>query len=74
MIELNRESVDDVFADPNLLHRQEHTVVLKGHTWPVYSVAFSPDGKTLASSSWDKSIKLWDVATGKTIATPRGGR
>ncbi len=34
-------------------------------TAPVASVAFSPDGKTLASGSFDKSIKLWDVATGK---------
>ncbi len=31
----------------------------------VNSVAFSPDGKTLASGSLDKSIKLWDVAAGK---------
>jgi WD40 repeat protein len=27
----------------------------------VWSVAFSLDGKTLASGSWDKTIKLWDV-------------
>src|SRR5262245_59609092 len=45
---------------------------LKGHTESVQSVAFSPDGKTLASASGDKSIKLWDVATGKQQATLKG--
>jgi WD40 repeat protein len=34
---------------------------LRGHTGPVWSVAFSPDGKTLASGSQDGAIKLWDV-------------
>jgi WD40 repeat protein len=45
---------------------------LKGHTGFVYSVAYSPDGKTLASGSYDKSIKLWDVATGRELATLKG--
>ena len=35
----------------------------------IYAVAFSPDGKSLATSSYDKLIKLWDVATGKEIRT-----
>ncbi|MDH6104620.1 trypsin-like peptidase domain-containing protein, partial [Anabaenopsis tanganyikae CS-531] len=45
---------------------------LTGHSSFVDSVAFSPDGKTLASGSWDDTIKLWDVATGRSIATLTG--
>jgi WD40 repeat protein len=37
---------------------------LIGHTVSVHSVAFSPDGKTIASASWDRSIILWDIETG----------
>jgi hypothetical protein len=50
---------------------QEHNR-LEGHSAPVWSVVFSPDGKTLASGSVDRSIKLWDVATGKVINTLNG--
>jgi len=42
---------------------------LKGHTGPVNSVAFGPDGRILASGSFDNTIRLWDVATGKNTAT-----
>jgi len=43
--------------------------IFKGHTEPVNSVAFSPDGKTLASASSDHTAKLWDVARGQEQVT-----
>ncbi|MDZ8068132.1 MAG: serine/threonine-protein kinase [Nostoc sp. DedQUE08] len=45
---------------------------LTGDSNPVDSVAFSPDGNTLASGSYDKSIKLWNLATGEQIRTLSG--
>jgi WD40 repeat protein len=43
-------------------------ITLKGHTGWVGGVAFSPDGKTLATASADKTVKFWDPATGKQLA------
>jgi serine/threonine protein kinase len=42
---------------------------LTGHSNFVYSVAYSPDGQTLASGSGDKTIKLWNVKTGNLLQT-----
>lgn len=38
---------------------------LKGHASPVIAVDFSPDGSTIASSSFDRTIRLWNSITGK---------
>ncbi len=45
---------------------------LQAHEKPIECVAASPDGKTLATGSWDKTVKLWDTATGKEKATLEG--
>ena len=39
----------------------EELVRLPGHADYVYSLAFSPDGKTLVSSSGDSTLRLWDT-------------
>jgi len=45
---------------------------LKGHTRDVDSVAFSRDGKHLASASHDGSVRLWETASGQEISVFRG--
>jgi WD40 repeat protein/serine/threonine protein kinase len=44
----------------------------KGHTKGVRGVAFSPDGRRLASGSSDGTVKVWDYATGQELPAPKG--
>ena len=45
---------------------------LEGHSSWVSAVAFSPDGKQLASGSADTTVRIWDAATGATLQTLEG--
>ncbi len=48
------------------------TIDLRGHALPVLGVTFRPDGKLLATTSLDNTIRLWDAATGRAAGTLRG--
>jgi WD40 repeat protein len=52
---------------PHLLAR------LAGHTGTIYSVSFSPDGRTLASSATDGTVRLWDVNAHRALGRPFAG-
>ena len=50
----------------------QETLTLKGHSGGVNSVSFSPDGKRIASGSFDRTVKVWDAQTGQETLTLKG--
>ncbi|XXX81951.1 TIR domain-containing protein [Sorangium sp. So ce134] len=45
---------------------------LHGHTWAVNACALSPDGQRIVSASVDRTLKVWDLATGELLSTLDG--
>ncbi len=43
--------------------RKQQRATIRGHGGTVAAVAFSPDGRTLATGSWDKSVRFWEVGS-----------
>lgn len=73
-VKLNEDSGQPTLVEvKNALHqavqasRVEFT--LKDHTAEVMGLAYSPDGKLLATVAADKTIRIWDTANGKSIMT-----
>ena len=55
-------------------HTGAELALFTGHTEEVQHVAFSPDGRILASTANDMTIRLWNTETGEQLALLRMGR
>lgn len=58
-----------VLYSPNIFAQVENEpqVILSGHTWNAYDLAFNPDGSILATVSLDRTVRLWNTESGNEL-------
>ena len=54
-------TISPIYALNNILDNIKERIQFKGHQDTVNSVSFSPDGKTIATASWDNTARLWNL-------------
>jgi tRNA A-37 threonylcarbamoyl transferase component Bud32 len=71
---LERTRVDLRGWEWRYVHRLCHSelLTLRGHTNPVSSASFSPDGSRIVTGSWDRTAKVWDAQSGTEVLTLTG--
>jgi len=66
LLKIGEEIEDNKYDWPRCLR------TMVGHTMMVAPVAFSPDGRSALSGSWDGTLRLWDLKTGKCLRSMEG--